>query len=170
MIVKCGNHEVELYDSMHDLGILRFQRFNKYQMNAIEIGSNFDDYDKRTAKTYQFLQKGMVAEAMQELNNRRMTVYAAFEEFTPTGKALAILVKRIDKRMFTDYSNSTLDIVIKRLDEIGFSYEMAITNLNAVKKKSKRNVKSIFQDLFQKARTVKKQSFVSIGLMTSLII
>ena len=163
MIIQCGKHEVELYDSMHSLGILRFQRFNKYQMNAIEIGNNFDDYDRRTNQIYKFLHKKMIPEAIQELNNRRMTVFNAFNEFTPTGKALAILVKRIDKRIYSDFNPSSLDEILKRLDEIGFSYEMTIDNLNEVKKKSKKNVKSIFQSIFQKTQTLKKRLYVSEG-------
>lgn len=163
MIIQCGKHEVELYDSMHSLGILRFQRFNKYQMNAIEIGNTFDDYDRRTAQAYKFLQKKMIPEALQELNNRRMTVFNAFNEFTPTGKALSILVKRIDKRVFKEYNPTALDEILKRLDEIGFSYEMTIDNLNDVKKKSKKNVKSIFQSIFQRTQTLKKQPYVSSG-------
>jgi len=162
MIVQCGKHEIELFDSMHNLGILRFQRFNKYQMSASEIGSNFDDYDRRTEKTYQFLQKKMIPEAIQELNNRRMAVYNAFQEFTPMGKALAILVKRIDERIYNDYSPSALDQILQKLDEIGFSYEMTVENLNEVKKKSKQNVKSIFQNIFQRMQKVKKRYFVSV--------
>lgn len=157
MKVECGKHTVELYDSMHSLEIQRFQRFNKYQMNAIEIGSNFEDYDRRTAKVYQFLQKNMVTEAMQELNNRRQAVFNAYNEYTPTGKALAILVKKIDNRLYTDYSSSALDEILSRLDEIGFTYEMTINTVNEVKKKSKRNVRSIFQSIFQKAHPSKSQ-------------
>lgn len=156
MKVQCGKHTVELYDSMHSLEIQRFQRFNKYQMTAIEIGSNFEDYDRRTAKVYQFLKKGMTAEAIQELNNRRQAVFNAFNEYTPTGKALAILVRKIDDRVYTDYSSSALDEILKRLDDIGFTYEMTINSVNEVKKKSKRSVRSIFQSIFQKARRSKK--------------
>lgn len=135
MIVVCGKHKVELYDSIQNLSIGRFQRFNKYQMVAIEIGSNFQDYDKRTEKTYKFLQQGMVAEAIQELNNRRQTVFNAYNEFQPTGKSLAVLVKKIDDRAYQDYSSNALDKIVERLDEIGFTYEMLVNTLNEVKKK-----------------------------------
>lgn len=165
MKVKCGKHTVELYDSMHNLEIQRFQRFNKYQMNAIEIGNTFEDYDRRTAQAYKFLQKNMVAEAMQELNNRRQTVFNALNEYTPTGKALAILVRKIDDRVYTDYSSSSLDDILKRLDEIGFTYEMTINSVNDVKKKSKPNVRSIFQNIFQKALHWKKQPLEQEGSM-----
>lgn len=150
MIVICGKHEIELYDSVQNMNIFRFQKFNKYQMYACEIGSTFEDYDQRTAEVYKFLQKGMVAEAMQSLNNRRQLVFNAFSEFKPTGKALAILVKRIDKRKYTDISSDGLDQVLKRLDEIGFTYEQTIDGLNDVKKKLDTEVQVYFPKYFPK--------------------
>ena len=149
MIVICGKHEIELYDSVQNMNIFRFQKFNKYQMYACEIGSTFEDYDQRTAEVYKFLQKGMVAEAMQSLNNRRQLVFNAFSEFKPTGKALAILVKRIDKRKYTDISSDGLDQVLKRLDEIGFTYEQTIDGLNDVKKTRHRSP-GLFSKIFSK--------------------
>jgi len=89
MIYKHEKHEIELFDSIHDLPILRFQRFNKYQMIASEIGNTFTDYDARMQKTIQFLKKDMKAEAIQELENQRQCVFNAFNEFTPLGKSFA---------------------------------------------------------------------------------
>jgi len=160
MIVICGKHEIEFYDSVQNMNIFRFQKFNKYQMYACEIGSTFEDYESRTAEVYRFLQKGMVAEAIQVLNNRRQTVFNAFNEFKPTGKALAILVKRIDERKFDDISSNGLDQVLKRLDEIGFTYEQTITSMNDVKKNSTQKSRFIFQGIFQRIQTLKKLVFV----------
>jgi len=157
MIIECGKHKVELYDSVQNMSIFRFQKFNKYQMYACEVGSTFTDYEQRTAEALRFLQKEMIPEAMQALNNRRMAVFNAFNEFKPTGKALAILVKRIDNRVYTDYSSNGLDQVLERLDEIGFTYEKTITAFNDVKKKSKPNAKFTFRSIFQKTRTRIKQ-------------
>ena len=88
MVYKFKNHEIEIYDSIQNLPVLRFQKFNKYQMIASEIGNDFADYDKRTEKALAFLHKNMVQEAIQELNNRRQTVFNAYNEFTPIGKSL----------------------------------------------------------------------------------
>ena len=134
MILKVGKHEVELYDSIQNMGILRVQKFNKYQMIGSHVGNTFADYEARTAQVYKFLQKEMVPEAMQELNNRRQTVFNAYNEFTPTGKAMAILVKRIDKRQYRDYSPNALDEILERLEVIGFDYATALSSLADVKK------------------------------------
>lgn len=158
MIYTHGKHEIELFDSIHNLPVLRFQRFNKYQMQSAEIGNTFEDYDKRSIKALQFIKKGMNDEAIQELENRRQTVYNALNDFTPVGRCFAILVKRIDHR---DYSKSfapdDLDRVLQHLESIGLPYDTTIQKLQELKKKSKQNWLSIIQSFFLKTETVNKQ-------------
>ena len=134
MIYKHGKHEIEIFDSIHNLPILRFQRFNKYQMIASEVGNTFADYDQRTLKALQFLQKGMKDEAIQELENRRQTVFNAFNEFTPVGKSFAILVKRIDNVVYDTFSPDDLDRCLLHLEKIGLGTKEAIETLQEVQK------------------------------------
>lgn len=161
MIYDHEGHEIELFDSVHNLPILRFQRLNKYQMQANEIGNTFEDYDRRTVKMAQFIQKKMFDEALQELENRRQTVYNAFNEFTPSGKSFAILVKRIDGVNYKDFSPDSLDRCLKHLEKIGLGHANSMEMLKEVKKKSKRNCWFIIRYLFQKFRTRKGQRLES---------
>ena len=156
MIYKHGKHEVELYDSIHNLKVLRFQRFNKYQMIASEIGNTFEDYDQRTKKALNFLQKKMIPQAIQELENRRQTVFNAYNEFSPVGKAFAILVKRIDDVYYDDFSPDDLDRCLVHLDRIDCDYETLMKKLSEVKKKSKRNWWFIIRNFFQRTETKNK--------------
>lgn len=139
MIYKKGRHEIEIYDSIYNMPMLRFQRFNKYQMQACDIGSDINDYNNRTAKAIQFIQKGMKDEAVSELQNRMLTVNNAFTEFNPNNKSLALLVKRIDKKEYKYFDTNALDECVKHLDKIGLNSLEAIEKLKTVKKKSKRN-------------------------------
>lgn len=156
MICKHGKHEIEMFDSIHSLPILRFQRFNKYQMIASEIGNTFSDYDQRSQKALQFIQKGMNNEAIQELENRRQTVFNAFNEFTPVGKSFAILIKRIDNVVYDTFTPDDLDRCLEHLEKIGLDNKTAIEKLQEVKKKSKRNWLFIIQTFFQKTEIVNK--------------
>lgn len=153
MIVEIKGHRIDLYDTTQELPILRFQKFNKYMMIANEVGNTFEDYDARTVKALSFLQKEMIPEAIQELSNRRQTVFNAFNEFTPKGKAFAVMVKSIDGRKYTGLSPTELDEVLKHLDRIGLGYINSMEALNDVKKKSKRSFKSIIHSIFQKTET-----------------
>lgn len=156
MIYKHGKHEIELFDSIHNLPILRFQRFNKYQMTASEIGNTFEDYDQRTSKALQFIRKGMNEEAIQELENRRQTVFYAYNEFSPMGKSFAVLVKRIDKTYYEDFSPDNLDRCIEHLEKIGLGNATSIEKLKEVKKKSKRNWSFIIPNFFQRTEIKSK--------------
>ncbi len=153
MVVKHRGHTIELYDSTQSLPILRFQKFNKYMMVAAEVGNTFEDYDARTSKALAFLQKEMIPEAIGELNNRRQMVFNAFNEFTPRGKAFAVLVKRIDDKYYNGTSPSELDKVLSHLDKIGLSYVDSMEVLENVKKKSKPNFRYIIRNIFRKTET-----------------
>lgn len=153
MIVEYRGHKIEVYDNTQSLPILRFQKFNKYMMIALEVGNTFEDYDARTSKALAFLQKEMVSEAIGELNNRRQLVFNAFNEFTPRGKAFAVLVKRIDNKYYNGTSPSELDEVLSHLDRIGLGYVDLMEKLESVKKKSKPNCKFIIRSIFQRIKT-----------------
>lgn len=150
MICKHGKHEIEMFDSIHSLPILRFQRFNKYQMIASEIGNTFADYDQRSQKALQFIQKGMKNEAIQELENRRQTVFNAFNEFTPVGKSFAILVKRIDGVIYDTFTPDDLDRCLEHLEKIGLDNKTAINKLQEVKKKIETELGVYYPDFFPK--------------------
>lgn len=150
MIYKHGKHEIEIFDSIHNLPILRFQRFNKYQMMSIEIGTSFSDYDNRMMKALQFLKKGLTAEAIQELENQRQTVFNAFNEFTPTGKSFAILVKRIDGVEYDTFAPDDLDRCLLHLEKIGLSTKEAIEKLVEVKKKIETELVAYYPNFFPK--------------------
>lgn len=150
MIYVHKTHTIELFDSIHNLRILRFQRFNKYQMIGSEIGNTFADYDQRTQKALAFLSKNMVTEAVQELENRRQTVFNAYNEFTPVGKSFAVLVKRIDDVDYEDFSPDNLDRCLEHLDRIGVTYETLLMKLSEVKKNWKRNWSFIIRRFFRR--------------------
>lgn len=122
-------------------------------MQSIEIGSSFEDYDNRTAKVIQFLKKGMIEDAVKELENRRQTVFNAYNDFSPMGKSFAVLVKRIDEVEYNDFTPDDLDRCLEHLTLIDFDFENSMKTLKEVKKKSKRNWLSIFRNNFQKAET-----------------
>ncbi len=135
MIVEVRGHKIEVYDSSESLPMKRFNKLNKYIMIGSEVGVTFEDYDQRTVKTMALLQKGLVKEAMQEINNRRQAVFNAFKEYSPKDRAFAVLVKRIDNVRYNDISSSGLDLVLDHLERIGLSHIKSMETLTEVKKK-----------------------------------
>jgi len=137
--IEHNGHKIEVFNGADNLPMKRYQRFNKFLMLDVEVGSSFEDYDRRTAKAVEFLKKKMIDEAIQEIHNRRQMVYNAFQEYSPKNNALVILIHSIDGEVFTDYSADGLSKVIDKLDEIGFTQNQVTETVTEVKKKSKIN-------------------------------
>lgn len=135
MITKAGKHIVEFYDSAETLSILRYQKFNKYLMLDNEVGSTIPDFDKRLRKALQFIGQGMTEEGKKELENARQAVFNIHNEFSPRNKALAILVKRIDDRHYTEMDSGEIQKIENHLERIGITKEAMDNVLNEVKKK-----------------------------------
>ena len=133
--IRVGNNVVEIYSSIEELPIKRYQKFNKFLMIDNEVGSNFNDYEIRTSKAIEFLRKDLKQEAIQELENRRQMVFNAFEEYSPKSYALAVLVKRINDEVYTSFADDTLREIIDKLDEIEFSKAKLDEEVSEVKKK-----------------------------------
>lgn len=129
-------NRVEFYNSPEELPIKRFQKFNKNVMIDVEVGNSFQDYEERTFKTVAFLRKGMLEDAIKELENRRQAVFNAFEEYSPKHYALALMVKSIDGEPCEDMSEEGLNLILEKLDKINYSEKELNEDLAKVKKKS----------------------------------
>lgn len=148
----CNGHKVLFFNSPEVLPMNRYQKFNKHLMIDNDVGSDFADYNARTDKSIKFFKRGMNKEGLQELENRRQTVYNAFTMYSPKHHALATLVHSIDGKE-RGYLDDDLEKTIDILDKIGFSHKDADDTIEAVKKKSKKNyVRTFLKNL--KARIV----------------
>lgn len=135
MVYKHGKHEIEIFDSVHTTGMLRFQKLNKYRIQQSEVGSTFQDFDLRIAKVLEFIAKGLTEKAIKEAKNLRLTVFNAMNEFSPHSKAFAVMVKRIDDVEYKDFTPEGLDKVLLHLEKIEFDFAKSVEKLTEVKKK-----------------------------------
>ncbi len=132
-------NEIVIIDSTKELPIRRYQTFQKLLMISNEVGSSFEDYDIRTSKLRQLIHKGMLEDALIELENRRQMVYSSFQEYSPKGQALALMVIKVNNEPVTDYTPSGCERTIDKLSELGFTESMLVDELIEVKKKSNLN-------------------------------
>lgn len=133
--VKVGGVEIEFFETAEKMTMKRYQRFNKYLMVDNEVGSNFAEFNAKMSKAIQFLRKGMGQEAVKELDNFRQMVYHSFMEYSPKNMALALLVAKIDGEECNDITAGGLNKVLDKLDELGFTQELANQKALEVKKK-----------------------------------
>ena len=134
---------VVYYETPQDLPIRRYQKFNKYLMIASEVGETIADYDKRMGRAIVYLKNNDTANAAKELQNCRQGVFNALEEYTPTGLALACMVKSIDGKQYNDLTNEGLNSVLDALNEQGYTRGALVANIERLKKKLKLSLRYI---------------------------
>ena len=138
MIVEVHNkskkHTVEFYSTIRKLPIRRFQKFNKFEMVASDVGASVDDLLKRLSRASGYIGNNDAKSAVQELNNLVNTVHHAMEEYSPKHQALAIMVKSIDGVECVGFEEDDLQQVLDKLDSIGFDQETAETTTTDLKK------------------------------------
>lgn len=135
---KKGKHKVLFYDSDMVLPIRRYQRFNLYLMIAANVGETMQDYDKRTARSLQYLTDKDIESSYTEIMNRRDMVYNALSEWSPKGYACALMVHSIDGEFFEAFDEDSLNKVQDKLDHIGFTRGMLEDTIGILKKKLKK--------------------------------
>jgi hypothetical protein len=158
--IEFKKHRIEIFSSIEDLPIKRYQKFNKFLMIDNEVGSTFEDYDIRTQKAIELLSKNLKDEAIIELENRRLAVFNSYNEYSPVGFAFAILVKKIDDQEFSDYSDDGLNRIIETLDKIGFSFKELTENVQEIKKKIDDAKKLYFPNAESKSSEIEMNGLV----------
>ena len=121
MVKIVGGVEVEFYSTPEDMPIKRWNRFNKYMMNSVEIGNTIHDYDLRNQNIIGFLKAKEYSKAIQELQNRRNTFWNAISEYNPDYEAIALLVKRIGKEVYPGKDLTNVKRIKEKLDELELS-------------------------------------------------
>lgn len=157
MIYRKGINTIELYDSVKDLPILRFQAWNKYSMKESDVGSDFGAFSNRVNKVSQYIQKGMKDYALKELENMRLSVFYSMNEYSPKSYSFAILVKNINGKSYENFSPDSLDECLKHLNKIGLTTKESVEKLKEVKKKSNWNWLHTFQVYFRRMATRNKR-------------
>ena len=70
-----NNRTIEVYDSIEELPIVNFQKYNKYLLIDSGIGSDVDSIDEHIVKIAKLIKKEDSQKAMQELLNMRQNLY-----------------------------------------------------------------------------------------------
>ena len=131
---KIGKHTVEYYDTIEELPIVRFHKYQKLLLVDAGIGSDIYAFDQRLEKTRRFLLANKPEQAQQELENLRHCVFLIQTGLTPKHRAFAALVTKLDGEDCTDVGDDALAAITAKLNDVP---EQELTaQLEAVKKKN----------------------------------
>lgn len=141
-----GKHTVEFYDTIEELPIVRFHKYQKLLLVDAGIGSDIAAFDQRIEKTRRFLMAGKPEQAQQELENMRQCVFLIQSGVNPKHRAFAALVTKIDGQDCTDIGDDALAEITEKLNDVPESELTA--QLEAVKKKIDGELTLYFPALF----------------------
>lgn len=131
---KVNKHTVEIYDSIDELPIQRFQKYNKYMLIDSGVGSDLQDVLNHIDRAKIYI-KSNPAMAATELDNMRQSIYLLVDELSPKHMAFAALVHKIDGEEMNDISDAGLKRVLEILSEAKKGWLDGV--LSSVKKKNR---------------------------------
>lgn len=146
---QIGKHIVEYYDSIEDLPIVRFHKYNKMLLIDAGLGSDLTDFDAHIEKAVAFIQSGDKDNATNELNNLRKAVYFIQNGLSPKYLAFAALVSKIDGKATEDLSDDGLRSVVDTLADT--TQKQAVSELDSAKKKIDEELRTYFPAMFDNA-------------------
>lgn len=112
---------VRVYDSIDEMPIINFQKYNKYLLIDSGIGSDADDIDAHIVKIAKFIKANNNKKALQELQNMRQNMYMVNNEISPKYLAFAALIHSIDGKEVNDLSDNGLKKLLQDLKDIKHS-------------------------------------------------
>lgn len=147
--VVINGMNVELYDSIEDLPISRFHKYNKMLLVDSGVGSDLADFDRHIEKAIRYAASPTPNLAIAELQNLRQNVYFVQSEVSPRYLAFAVLVKSVNGTPCNDLSDDGLQKTINLFSDVPHSELTA--QLDAVKKKIDDELRLYFPRLFDDA-------------------
>lgn len=147
MITKIINSkEVRLYDSIDELPITRFHKYNKYLLIDSGIGSDLSDIDSHIERLYRYISHDS-KHAVQELQNLRQSLYMVSQEISAKFLSFAVLVESIDGVKRDDLSDEGMKNTLELLKEMPNGMISEI--VESLKKKLDSELKLYFPAIFE---------------------
>ena len=112
---------IRVYDSIDEMPIINFQKYNKYLLIDSGIGSDADDIDAHIIKIAKYIKSNNNKKALQELQNMRQNMYMVNNEISPKYLAFAALIHSIDGKEVNDLSDDGLKKLLQDLKDIKHS-------------------------------------------------
>jgi hypothetical protein len=142
--------EIKLYDSIDEMPIRNFQKYNKYVLIDSGVGSDLDSVDKHIVDLAKIIKSGDKARAMQELQNMRQNMHLIVEKISPKYLAFAALIHSIDGKEQTDLSDTGLKEILSQLSKVQHSFVVDL--LIWLKKKLSSELEAYFPAEFDSSK------------------
>ena len=109
-----NGHTIRFYDSIDDMPIINFQKYNKYMLIDSGIGSDLEDINMHIVRVSKYIELDK-QKALQELENMRQALMFICNSITPKYLAFVCLISEIDGEKLTDLSDDNISSILKKL-------------------------------------------------------
>ena len=140
--MKLGEHSVVMFDSIEELPIVRFQKYNKMLMLDAGLGSDLTALDAHLARVGEFIKAGETDNAAREIDNLRQTLFNVQNGLTPHFMSLIPLMAEVDGEPLTDLSDENIQAVYDRLKDV--THGQYNEEYDSVKKKIEDEIEKYF--------------------------
>lgn len=156
--IQFNNRTIEVYDSIEELPIVNFQKYNKYLLIDSGIGSDVDSIDEHIIKIAKFIKNADSQKAMQELLNMRQNLFMINSGISPRYLAFAALIHKVDGEEVKDLSDDSLKELLTKINEIKHNKILAF--LLEFKKKIQDELETYYPDEFIGAKEKEVYSLI----------
>lgn len=149
--VKLNGHTVRIYDSIDELPVVRFHKYNRMLLVDSGIGSDITDFDAHIERVVAYIRKGENENAAKELDNLRQNVYMILSGQSVRDLSFACLVESIDGQRCDDLSEESLGKVLQMLG--GTPRKQLTDETQSAKKKIDEELSLYFPAMFDDVTT-----------------
>lgn len=165
-VVTIKGHIIKLYDSIDELPIVNFQKYNKCILIDSGLGSDIDSVDSHIVNIAKFINSDNKKQALLELQNMRQNLYMIVSNVSPKNLAFAALIHSIDGEEQKDLSDTHLQELIDIINE---SEQSVLSNiLLGLKKKLSTELEIYFPSEFDSAKEKEAYSKLKMKLILQL--
>lgn len=164
--ITIKNHVIKLYDSIDELPIVNFQKYNKCILIDSGIGSDIDSVDAHIINVAKYINANDKKQAISELQNLRQNMHMIVSNVSPKFLAFAALVHSIDGEEQKDLSDSRLQEIIDMIGEAPSS--ILVDLLAGLKKKLSFELEEYFPSEFDNAKEKEAYSKLKMRIILQL--
>lgn len=163
--ITIKNKEIKLYDSIDEMPIVNFQKYNKYILIDSGIGSDLDSIDSHLIRLSKLIKTDMV-KAQQELQNMRQNMHMVVSNISPQYLAFAALIHSVDGKEVKDLSEDNLKKILDDIRDV--KHSVIVDILVWLKKKLQEELELYFPNDFDSAK--EKETYDRLKRRTILVL
>lgn len=134
-VLELSKGKLNLYETSKEMPIDLYEKFNKYLIQDLGIGSDMNDVAKHFSQLYKFMSEGMAQQAATESYNLYQNIFLMLNEINIEHISFCCWIHSINDEPLTDYSETNLRTLCPQLGAMGLTQGHISEILEDLKKK-----------------------------------